>query len=150
MPTRATLFSILLLIVGLAAACGPTTVAPTAAPAAPPALAVQGKVGQELHLSLDDVKALGLQTITAEHPKSGPQEYEGVPLNTVLDQAGPAGDATAVVFNASDGFSSEVALADVRACADCLIAVEGSTLNMVMPGMSSKTWVKMVVSIEVK
>ena len=45
---------------------------------------------------------------------------------------------------------SEVAYADVEACADCLVAFDGSDLIMVMPGMSSKAWAKMVIKIEVK
>jgi len=143
------LLTIVMLAAILIGACGATP-APTSAPAAPPALTVQGKVNQELELTLDDVKALGVETLTLEHPKNGPTEYEGVRLSKVLDEAGLAADATMLVFTASDGFSAEVAVADAQACTDCLIALSGSSLNMAMPGMSSKAWVKTVVTIEVK
>jgi hypothetical protein len=151
MRTRLVLFSILLLAVTLLGACGPTaTPAPTMVPAGPPALVVKGKVTTALSLTLDDVKALGMEKLTADHPKNGPTEYEGVRLSKVLDKAGLAADATTLVLTASDGFSAEVAIADVKACADCLVAVDGTSLNMVMPGMASKAWVKTVISIEVK
>jgi hypothetical protein len=147
MRTRLILFSALLLAVTLLGACGATA---TPAPAGPPALVVKGKVSAELSLTLDDVKALGMEKITAEHPKNGPTEYEGVRLSKVLDKAGLAADATTLTMVASDGFSADVAIADVKACTDCLVAVDGTTLNMVMPGQSSKAWVKSVISFEVK
>jgi hypothetical protein len=143
------LFTIVMLVAVLMGACGATP-APTSAPAGPPALTVQGKVNQELKLTLDDVKALGVEKLTLEHPKNGPTEYEGVRLSKVLDKAGLATDATTLVLTASDGFSAEVAVADAKACADCLIAIDGNSLNMAMAGMSSKAWVKTIVTIEVK
>lgn len=145
------LFTIVMLVAILMGACGATPApASTAVPAGPPALTVQGKVGQELKLTLDDIKALGTEKLTLEHPKNGPTEYEGVRLSKVLDKAALAADATILVLTAADGFSAEVAVADAQACADCLIAIDGTALNMAMPGMSSKAWVKTVVTIEVK
>jgi hypothetical protein len=150
MRARLVLFSVLLLVLTLLAGCGATPVPTAAVPAGPPALEVKGKVAKALQLTLDEVKALGVEKLTLEHPKNGPTEYEGVRLSKVLDKAGLAGDATTLVLTASDGFSAEVAVADAKACADCLVAISDSTLNMAMPGMSSKSWVKAVVSIEVK
>ena len=129
--------------------CEPTPV-PPAVPAGPPALVVQGLVGQELQLTLDELRALGVEQLTLEHPRSGPTAYEGVRLSKVLAMAAPAGDATMMVLTAADGFSAEVDLAEANACADCLIAIDGAALNMAMPGMASKAWVKTVISIEVK
>jgi hypothetical protein len=146
---KTVLLTIVMLAAVLTGACGATP-APTSAPASPPALTVQGKINQELKLTVDDVKALGVETLTLEHPKNGPTDYEGVRLSKVLEEAGLAADATTLVFTASDGFSAEVAVTDAQACADCLIAINGSSLNMAMAGMSSKTWVKMVITIEVK
>ena len=142
------LFPLVLLIAVLVAGCGPSPT-PTA-PAAPPALSVQGKVSRPLALSLEQIKALGLEKMTLEHPKNGPTEYEGVRLNQVLDQAAPAAEATTLVFTAADGFSAEVPLADVRACAECLVAISGTTLNLAMPGLPGKAWVRTVIGIEVK
>jgi hypothetical protein len=143
------LFTIVMLVAVVMGACGATP-APTSVPAGPPALTVQGKVSTELKLSLDDIKALGVEKLTLDHPKNGPTEYEGVRLSKVLDKTGLAADATTLVLTASDGFSAEVPVADAKACADCLIALSGTSLNMAMAGMASKAWVKMVVTIEVK
>jgi len=134
-----------------APAAAPATEAPAAveeAPAGAPILSVSGMVGQELALTEADLQGMQVVTLTAEHPKNGPTEYTGVYLNAVLDMAGIADAAGKLVITASDGYSAEVPLADVKACTECLIAMDGSALNMVMPGMSSKAWVKEVVKIE--
>ncbi len=91
--------------------------------------------------------------ITAEHPKKGKLGYEGVSLNALLDLAGIQDGAKTLVITASDGFSTEAAsLAEVRACADCLVAFTDTTesFTMVMPGLSSSAWVKGVVRLEAK
>lgn len=156
MRTRMVLSIVLVLaIVALAGCASPQPAAsPTTAPAAeqgPTVLTVKGLVGQELDLSLDGLKALGTVEITAEHPKKGPQEYAGVLLKTVLEKAGVQDGAAEVVLVAADGFEGSADLADVNACEDCLVSVgEDGALGMVMPGLSSKTWVKDVVTIEVK
>jgi tungstate transport system substrate-binding protein len=152
------------LILSLAlAACGsPPTVAPateavvateapavTEAPVVAPILTVTGAVDQELALTESDLRGMEVVKLNAEHPKNGPTDYEGVRLSEVLAKAGVQAGASALLFTASDGFTSEVAYADVKACADCLIALDGSDLNMVMPGMSGKAWAKMVAKIEV-
>jgi tungstate transport system substrate-binding protein len=149
-------------ILGLAlslalASCGPTaTETPAAtevfvvteAPMAESILTVTGMVNQELNLTEADLQGMEMVQIKAEHPKNGPTDYEGVRLNALLDKAGVGAGAGALVITAGDGYSTEVALADVQACADCLLAMDGSKLNMVMPGMSSKAWVKDPAKIE--
>ncbi len=99
-----------------------------------------------------DLRAMEVVAITAEHPKKGTQDYEGVSLNALLDLAGVEDGATTLVITAADGFSAEVSLAEVRACADCLVAFTDTaeSFTMVMPGLSSSAWVKGVVRLEVK
>jgi tungstate transport system substrate-binding protein len=157
MSRKVNLFLVLGLILSLAlSACG--TAAPTAAPIteapateAPTArvvLTITGLVNQELQLTEVDLNGMEMTTITADHPKNGSTEYTGIFLNTLLDKAGVADGAGALVITAGDGFSAEVPLADVRACAECMLAIDGSSRNMVMPGMSSKAWVKTVTTLE--
>ena len=132
----------------------PTAVPATEAPAAPAApagasLMVTGLVKAELTLTTADPAGLEVVKLTAEHPKTGPGQYEGVRLNAVIEKAGLQDGAGAIVISASDGFSNEVPLADVKACADCLVGIADGKFNMVMPGLSSKSWVKDVTKIEV-
>jgi hypothetical protein len=141
----------IVLLAAVLCSCGATpTPAATLVPATPPALVVKGMVDKELGLTLDALKALGMTKVNVEHPKNGPTDYEGVLLNILLEQAGAQAGATTAVLTASDGFSAEVPVADIKACSKCMVAVDGSALNMVMDGMSSKMWVKNVVSIEFK
>jgi len=163
LTTRNTLLSLFLVLAVALSACAPaatpeptaapapTAVPATEAPAAPAgaSLTVTGLVKTELTLTTADPAGLEVVKVTAEHPKNGKGDYEGVRLNAVLDKAGLKADAGAIVISASDGFTYEAALADVKACADCLIGIAEGKFNMVMPGLSSKAWVKDVVKIEV-
>ena len=110
-------------------------------------LEIGGLVEKPLAFTEADLRAMEVVQISAEHPKSGMQDYEGVRLNALLEMAGVKGEATKLVLTASDDYSAEVALADVTACEDCLVAFteEPGVLNLVMPGMSSKAWIKDIV-----
>ncbi|MBI5302022.1 MAG: substrate-binding domain-containing protein [Chloroflexi bacterium] len=123
----------------------------SAAPSGAVALALIGAVEKEQKLGLDALKAMPVVMLNLEHPKSGKQDYQGVRLNALLDAAKPASAAAKLMLISSDGFTVELALADARKCADCLIAfADGGKLNAAMPGMASNLWSRDVVKIEIK
>ncbi len=127
------------------------TAAATAAPAAGnAALTITGAVDKPQTLTLDALKNMQVAKITAEHPKQGTQTYEGVRLNALLDQAQVKSSATKLVMSSSDGFTTEVTLADARKCADCMLAFSAGKLDAVMPGMQSSFWARDVVKIEAR
>lgn len=100
----------------------------------------------------ESLRALDVVKITADHPKSGTAEYEGVRLSELFALVGIKAGATKLVITADDGFSAEVSLAEVLAIPDCLLGFTETPgiFKMVMPGLPSNSWVKGVVSIEVK
>ncbi len=122
------------------------------APAIEADLAIGGMVKSSLAFTEADLRSMDVVHITAEHPKKGSQEYEGVYLNALLEMAGIDTGATKLVLTASDEYSAEVPLADVSACADCLVAFteEAGVLNLVMPGMATSAWIKDIVKIDVQ
>ena len=133
------------------------TAAPTQESSASPAavagdLVVIGAVEKPLGLNEADLRGMGVAKITAEHPKSGTAEYEGVRLNELLALAKPATSAAKIIFTAADGYSAEAELADVLTCADCMVAFTDTPgkLKLAMPGQSSSLWVKDVNKIELK
>ncbi len=111
-----------------------------------------GLVDQELSLNEAALRTMEVLSITAEHPKKGPQDYEGVSLNALLDLAGVQDGAKTLLVTAADGFSTEVNITDIRACENCLLAFTDTpeSFNLVLPGMESSFWAKDVVSIEAK
>jgi hypothetical protein len=115
-------------------------------------LVITGLVDGPLGFMEADLRGMEVLKITAEHPKSGSAEFEGVSLNALLDMAGVQAGTTKLVITASDGYSAEVGLDEVRACADCLVGFTNTAekLKMVMPGLDSGAWVKDVVWLEVK
>jgi DMSO/TMAO reductase YedYZ molybdopterin-dependent catalytic subunit len=133
----------------------PTSMPPTAVPptgtAGPVTLTVNGQVNSELKLTDAALHAMTIVTLNLVHPKNGATDYTGIRLNDLLTQAGVKTGATLVTFTASDGFTNELDLATVQACADCLVAFDLTTpgvYNLAMPGQTSgKAWVNDLVSI---
>lgn len=111
-----------------------------------------GLVDQELILNEAALRSMEVLNITAEHPKKGPQDYEGVSLNALLDLASIQDGAQTLLVTAADGFTAEINIADIRACENCLLAFTETpeSFNLALPGMDSTLWVKDVVGIEAK
>ncbi len=130
----------------------PTVAVTSTASAGGADLVVTGAVEQELALKEADLRAMEVVKITAEHPKKGTADYEGVRLSTLLDRAKLKSEAKKLVTTSDDGFVAEVFLAEVRSCVDCLVAFTSTPgkFNLVMPGLPSSVWAKSVVRIEVK
>jgi hypothetical protein len=158
-----------LLVVALAgfmvAGCGEETTTTTAAPvttAAPTdttaggsagasgAIAVTGMVDNPMTLTVAELEKLGAETLMVEHPKKGQVEYTGVRFSKVLDALKVQAGAAAVVLTASDGFMAEVPLADIEGSADALLAIDEGTISSVFPGLEGQTWVKDIVTMELK
>jgi DMSO/TMAO reductase YedYZ molybdopterin-dependent catalytic subunit len=126
----------------------------TVAAPEPVTLTVNGEVDNELQLTDSDLHAMDVVTLNLEHPKKGTLEYTGVRLNDILNQAGVKAGAATVSFIASDGFSNDIDLATVQACADCLVAFDPENpgvYNLAMPGQTSgKAWINGLVTITIK
>ena len=132
----------------------PTAVTPTVlSPAAAGNLVITGEVHQSLALTDAELHGMKVVTISTIPPKqTTAQSYTGVLLNDLLDQAGLQSGASSVLFTASDGYSAEVSLSDIRACANCLLAFSGTagSYSTIMPGMLGNNWTKNVIKLEVK
>jgi hypothetical protein len=112
---------------------------------------ITGNVGEETGWSEDEVKAM--ETLEAQSTsRAGETEtYTGVSLNKLLEMAAPADSATAVVFVADDGYTAEIALAELVGCDDCIASFrdEGG-FSIVAPGFPGNTQVKGVIELHVK
>jgi DMSO/TMAO reductase YedYZ molybdopterin-dependent catalytic subunit len=128
----------------------PTTAA-ISAPVEGAGITITGLVNQELTLTDADLKAMQITTVNATG-KNGPQDFQGILLNAILDRAGIKDGATKLVFTASDNYTAEVNLSDVRDCPNTLLAfmdTPGAYL-VVLPDQPTSTWVKNVIKIEIK
>ncbi len=123
------------------------------APQAPQEVALKatGNIAAEKGWSLDQLKALGTMEADYTDKEGVTETFTGVSIAKLLEAAGANEGATAVVFVADDGFTSEVTMEEVKACADCIVAFnDDGTLRVVMPGFSGKQQVKGVIEIQVK
>ena len=84
--------------------------------------------------------------------KMGDSEtYTGVSINALLELAHPNPEASKLILVGADGDSIEVALADVQACADCILSFRSQGgFSTVMPGIPGSGQVKDVVEIKVE
>lgn len=114
-------------------------------------LMVSGQILNRLTLGLENLQAMGVVDLEAEHPKKGLQTYQGIRLNDLLNLAGVQPSASLLKVTARDGYTAEIDLAALRACPDCLLAfAEDGSLSLVMPGMESNFWVKGVTFLELR
>ena len=145
---------IVLLLAGLLVGCGATpepTVPPEPADSGEIALKINGKVSHKVGWSEEEVRAMETMEAESTNKDGETKTYTGVSLNGLLEVAGPAADATAVVFVADDGYTGEVTLAEVQDCADCIVSFRNQGgFSIVMPGFPGNVQVKGVIEIQVK
>ena len=130
---------------------GSTDTSGTAAGGTSGTLVAKGMIDSPATWTVADLQKLNPITATLEHPKNGATEYTGIKLTDLFKLLGVQSAATTLSAAASDGFAADIPLSDIAASADAMLAIgDDGTLNMAMPGMSSKSWVKDVVSWEFK
>jgi tungstate transport system substrate-binding protein len=120
-------------------------------PAGDVALKITGNVSEEIGWPEEDVLAMDTMEAQSTNTQGETKTYTGVSLNELLGMAGLAGDATALVFVADDGYTAEASLADIEACADCIVSFRNQGgFSIVAPGLPGNVQVKGVIEIQVK
>jgi hypothetical protein len=140
-----------LMLVGLLAGCGGGDGNAGGAMPEDAALKVTGEVDQEMGWTEDEVRSM--DTIEAESTnKSGETStYTGVPMTALLDKVGVKDGATTLVMVADDGYSAEIPLDDVEACADCIVSFRNQGgFSTVLPGYPGNMQVKGVIELQIK
>ncbi|NLV72408.1 MAG: hypothetical protein GXY46_07360 [Actinobacteria bacterium] len=112
-------------------------------------VSVEGLVDNPMVLTAAELENMTIAEITVDHPKLGMTDYRGVRLSDLFASLGVQSAAVSLVMTASDGYMAEVALADIEASADAVLAIgDDGKLSVVIPGMESKSWVKDVASFK--
>lgn len=134
-------------------------------------LTVDGTVANPLALTLDDLVAytptsqmatLACDSYTLVYPFYvwiGNANWAGVPLNTIIADAGPTGETVSITFHALDGYrKGPYSVSEIMAKDDILVAYEmnGVTLpigqgypaRLVVPGNEGNEWVRWLERIE--
>ena len=114
-------------------------------------VAFKGLMNLPTTLTAAALEEMTVAEITVDHPKLGPTDYRGVRWTDLCVAFEVQDAATAVTMTASDGYMVELALADIRDSPDAMLTIgEDGKLNVVIPGMEAKSWVKDVVTIELR
>ncbi|MFN2153355.1 MAG: molybdopterin-dependent oxidoreductase [Anaerolineales bacterium] len=115
------------------------------------ALKVTGSVAKEQAWTEAQVKGMDTMEAVSTNKDGETSTYTGVLITDLLAAAQPNADATTVVFVADDGYTAEVTLEELNACADCIVSFRNQGgFSTVLPGFSSKLQVKGVIEIQVK
>lgn len=115
------------------------------------ALAITGKVDSAMGWAEEEVKAMNTLDVEATNKKGETKTYTGVLISDLLNLAKPQSDATTLSFVADDGYTIDIALADVMSCTDCIISFRSDGgFSSVLPSFDSSFQVKGIVEIQVK
>lgn len=147
----ATMVVLAVLVLGALAGCGKSAETTEGGIPADAAFKITGSVNNEIGWAEADVLAMDTMEAQAPNKEGVVSTYTGVSINTLLEKAGVKEGATTLVFVADDGYTSEVVLAEIQACTDCIISFrEQGGFSSVLPGFSNKAQVKGIVEIQVK
>jgi hypothetical protein len=115
------------------------------------ALKVTGSVAKEQAWTEAQVKGMDTMEAVSTNKDGETSTYTGVLITDLLAAAQPNAEATTVVFVADDGYTAEVTLEELNACADCIVSFRNQGgFSTILPGFSSKLQVKGVIEIQVK
>ena len=115
------------------------------------ALKVTGSVAKEQAWTEAQVKAMDTVEAESTNKEGEASTYTGVLITDLLAEAQPNADATTVVFVADDGYTAEISLDELNACADCIVSFRNQGgFSTVLPDYSGKLQVKGVIEIQVK
>lgn len=142
--------AISLLFIMVACGTGETADEPEQ-PSGEVALSVTGMVDNELALTQSELEAMDTIQNETTNKEGETESNTGVPVNSLLDDAGVQADATTVVFIGDDGYEAEAALGDIRGCNNCIVAfADDGGLYMSLPGFPGNVQVKGVIEIYLK
>jgi DMSO/TMAO reductase YedYZ molybdopterin-dependent catalytic subunit len=115
------------------------------------ALKITGNVETEVGWTEEKIRSMDTIEAESTNKEGETSTYTGVRISDLLSKAGPQDSATTVVFVADDGYSAEAPLADIEACADCIVSFRNQGgFSIVAPGFAGNVQVKGVVEIQVK
>jgi len=115
------------------------------------AFKITGMVETEVGWTEEKLRSMDTIEAEATDKEGETSTYTGVRISDLLSKADPTGDATTLVFIADDGYSAEAPLADIEACADCIVSFRNQGgFSIVAPGFEGSVQVKGVVEIQVK
>jgi DMSO/TMAO reductase YedYZ molybdopterin-dependent catalytic subunit len=126
-------------------------------------LKVTGKVDHEFSLTYDELRAL--PRVTASPELVCPDYFwdhatwTGVPLNLILEMAGPQSDVERVVLIGADNYSTGIYLTEALVSdgflayelnGETLPALQGFPIRAVFPGREGGLWAKWLVEIRLE
>ncbi len=142
---------LVLVTLGIVSGCTlPPSPTPTTPESGATTLKITGAIAGERSFTAETLRALGTRETAYTNKDGETTTYTGVPFTTLLTEVGAAADATTLIFAAGDGYEAQATLADVAACAECIVAFQDKGgFRVVLPGFPSNIQVRDLIEIQV-
>jgi hypothetical protein len=115
------------------------------------ALQITGLVESEIGWSEEEIRSMEPIEAESTNKEGKTKTYTGVRISELLSKAGPTTEATKLVLVADDGSTTDVSLAEIEACTDCIVSFRSQGgFSIVAPGFPGNAQVKGVVELQVK
>ncbi|HNS50051.1 MAG TPA: molybdopterin-dependent oxidoreductase [Anaerolineae bacterium] len=112
---------------------------------------ITGNVQTEVGWTEEKIRSMDTIDVEYTNKDGETATYTGVRISDLLSKADPKDGAATVAFVADDGYSAEAPLAEIEACANCIVSFRNQGgFSIVAPGLASNVQVKGVVEIQVK
>jgi hypothetical protein len=113
---------------------------------------VKGLIDNPMTLTAAALEDMSPVTVTVDDPTLGKQDYRGVRFSELFTIFGVQSTASRLAMTAhADGFVTEISLQDITWSPDALLAIgDDGKMNVVVPNLESKAWVKDVITLEFK
>jgi hypothetical protein len=113
---------------------------------------VKGLINNPMTLTAADLEGMDPVTVTIDDPTLGKQDYRGVRFSKLLTVFGLQSTVSRLAMTAhADGFVTEISLQDITWSPDAMLVIsDDGKVNVVVPNLDSKAWVKDVITLEFK
>jgi DMSO/TMAO reductase YedYZ molybdopterin-dependent catalytic subunit len=115
------------------------------------AFKITGSADTEVGWTEEKIRSMDAIDVEYTNKDGETETYTGVRISDLLSKADPKEGAATLAFVADDGYSSEAPLADIEACANCIVAFQNQGgFRIVAPDFPGNVQVKGVVEIQIK
>jgi hypothetical protein len=115
------------------------------------AFKITGSAETEVGWTEEKIRSMDAIDVESTNKDGETETYTGVRISDLLSKADPKEGAATLAFVADDDYSAEASLADIEACANCIVAFQNQGgFRIVAPDFPSNVQVKGVVEIQIK
>ena len=112
---------------------------------------IYGALKHAISLSAEGLAGFTQVRRTIQKSDGEKSDYTGILLSTLLEAASPDEDATVLLFAYDDISETQVYLAEILDCKDCMVSIQADRrIDLLLPGFPAAWWITGITHVEVK